>query len=160
MADDVSITPGAGAVVATDELAGARHVQLIKQVFGGDGVGTMVSDADPLPTISRLNLPTAARLSSAAINASSSGDNTLLVGTGGQTIRLFKMWLVAAAAVALKFKDGAGADFHPAITLLANGSWLLDLDGEPWFVTATGNGLVLNLSAAVQVSGRFYYTKG
>jgi hypothetical protein len=159
MADDINVTPAAGGVpCATDELAGGRHAQLIKLLFGGDGAGTMASETDPYPTIARPYLPTVARCNSSAINVAGSGDNQLLAGTGGQTIRVWKFWLVAAAAVSLKFRDGT-TDLHPAIALVAGGSWLLDLDGEPWFVTAAGNALNLNLSAAVQVSGRWYYTK-
>ena len=159
MADDVNITPGSGVTIATDDIGGGRQAQLIKPVFGLDGIGTMVSDADPLPTITRFARPAAALLSSAAINEATSGDRTVLAGTALQTVRLFRMWLHVAAACSLKWKDGAGIDFHPAIPFTAGGTWVLDFDGEPWFVTTAGNGLLLNLSAAVQVSGRFYYTK-
>ena len=48
MADDIPITPGAGAAVATDEIAG-RHYQIIKPAFGADGEATFVSPDDPLP---------------------------------------------------------------------------------------------------------------
>lgn len=54
MADNVTFqsstlaTPPDATVVATDEV-GARHFQLVKQVFGGDGTATLVSAADPLP---------------------------------------------------------------------------------------------------------------
>lgn len=48
MADDIPITPGAGAAVATDEIAG-RHFQIAKIASGVDGVATMVSPNDPLP---------------------------------------------------------------------------------------------------------------
>ena len=54
MADNVTFqttalaTPPDATVVATDEV-GARHFQLVKQVFGADGTATLVSAADPLP---------------------------------------------------------------------------------------------------------------
>jgi hypothetical protein len=158
--DDIEITPGTGKIIATEEMPGARHAQIFKPVHGDNGTNLKTSDANPFPTTNRLYLPGAARLASAAITIASAGDNVLLVGTAAQTIRLFRMWIQAAAAVSVKFKDGAGADFHPAVSLAAGGSWFLDFDGEPWFVTAAGNGLILNLSAAVSVGGRFYYTKG
>lgn len=162
MADDVT-PPGMSAPIVTDELAGGRQLQIMKMAFGPDGQMTVVdpaADASRLPTLNRLDAPTAPRLTAAAINAAASGDNTLVAGTAAQTIRAFKLWLVAAAAVSIKFKDGAGTDLHPAIALSAGGSMLLDFDGEPWFVTSAGNGLVLNLSTAAQVSGRIHYTKG
>lgn len=106
-----------------------------------------------------LSLPTTAQTSHAAINISSSGDNTVIAGTGGQTIRVYKLFLVASAAVSLKYKDGAGADLTPALSMAANGGMVLDFDSEPWFVTSPGNDFIANLSAAVQVSGRIYYSK-
>lgn len=48
MADDIAITPGSGATVATDEVS-ARHYQLIKPAFGADGAATMVSATAGLP---------------------------------------------------------------------------------------------------------------
>lgn len=48
MADNIPITPGSGATVATDEV-GSRHFQLIKPAFGVDGEATLVSADNPLP---------------------------------------------------------------------------------------------------------------
>lgn len=159
MADDIAVSPVAGGTpVATDELAGGRHAQLIKLLYGGDGLGTMVEDAAPLPVLSRFAIPTAPRLSSAPINVSASGDTQLLAGTALQTIRLWKLFLVVAAPVSLKFRSAAN-DLHPALPFVAGGAWILDFDGEPWFTTTVAEAFAINLSAAVQVSGRWYYTK-
>jgi hypothetical protein len=48
MSDNISITPGAGAVVATDNV-GARHFQIAKLAHGADGTATLVSAASGLP---------------------------------------------------------------------------------------------------------------
>lgn len=48
MADNVGYTPGAGATVAADEIAGVLH-QRVKIEFGEDGSATDVSPANPLP---------------------------------------------------------------------------------------------------------------
>ena len=48
MSDNVGYTPGAGAEIAADNVAGVL-VQRVKPVFGADGVATDVSAADPLP---------------------------------------------------------------------------------------------------------------
>ena len=45
-----------------------------------------------------------------------------------------------------------------AMTATAGGSFVLDLSSEPWFVTGAAEAFVLNLSSAVQVSGRVYST--
>jgi len=48
MADNVGYTPGAGAVVAADEIAGVLH-QRVKLGVGADGVAVDVSTANPMP---------------------------------------------------------------------------------------------------------------
>lgn len=48
MADDIQITPGSGAPVATDEIAG-RHFQRIKITHGPDGTATDTSSTNPFP---------------------------------------------------------------------------------------------------------------
>jgi len=48
MADNVPVTPGAGATIATDDI-GAVHHPYVKVEFGADGTATKVDDAAPLP---------------------------------------------------------------------------------------------------------------
>jgi hypothetical protein len=48
MADNVGYTPGTGALVAADEIAGVLH-QRIKIGVGVDGVAVDVSSANPMP---------------------------------------------------------------------------------------------------------------
>jgi len=48
MADNVDITPGTGATVAADEIAGVKY-QRVKNTYGADGAATDVSRATPFP---------------------------------------------------------------------------------------------------------------
>jgi hypothetical protein len=48
MADNLGYTPGQGAEIATDEVAG-RHYQLVKLAHGPDGTASDVSSQSPLP---------------------------------------------------------------------------------------------------------------
>jgi hypothetical protein len=48
MADNVGYTPGTGATVAADEIAGVLH-QRVKLGVGGDGVAVDVSEENPMP---------------------------------------------------------------------------------------------------------------
>ena len=48
MADNVDITPGSGAVIASDEVAGAQY-QRVKVTWGADGTATDASTSNPLP---------------------------------------------------------------------------------------------------------------
>lgn len=103
--------------------------------------------------------PTTAGLSRAAISISSSGDNTIIAGVGGQTIRIFRIFFVVSGAVSVTIKDGAGTSLTGAMAFLANGGLVLDFTNEPWFVTSTANAFIINLGTAVQTSGAVYYTQ-
>lgn len=48
MSDNVAITPGSGATIATDNV-GARHFQLVKLAFGADGAAALVALDNGLP---------------------------------------------------------------------------------------------------------------
>lgn len=50
MSDNIGYTPGTGATIAADEIAGVLH-QRIKIGVGADGVAVDVSDSNPLPVI-------------------------------------------------------------------------------------------------------------
>lgn len=56
MADNISITPGSGNSVATDDIGGI-HYQRVKITSGADGTATDVSAAAPLPTVQTGALP-------------------------------------------------------------------------------------------------------
>lgn len=103
--------------------------------------------------------PTTTPLTNAAVSFSSSGDNTVVSGTGGQTIRVHRIMFVVAGTVNVTLKDGASTSLSGAIPMTAYGGLILDLSDTPWFVTAAGNAFIINLSAAVQVSGFIQYTK-
>jgi hypothetical protein len=99
-------------------------------------------------------------LTNASVSISSSGDNTVVSGTSSQTVRVYKLVLIAAGGVAVTIKDGASTSLTGAMPLAANGAMAIDFnEGEPAFVTSSGNGFVVNLSAAVAVTGFVQYTK-
>ena len=104
--------------------------------------------------------PTTSGLTAASVSVAASGDNTLVAGVSAQTVRVFRLFLVVASAVNIQFKNAtAGTALTGVMTMTAGGSFVLDFSGEPWFVTAVAGAFVLNLSAAVQVSGAVYYTQ-
>lgn len=98
-------------------------------------------------------------LTNAAISISSSGDNTGVAGTAAQTVRVFRIVLVAASAVSVKFRDNT-TDLTGAMPLTANGTMVLESEtSEPLFVTTASNAFNINLSSAVSVTGFIQYTK-
>lgn len=105
-----------------------------------------------------LNVPAIPTTSSASVDFSASGDNTIVSGVALQTIRVYKIFLVVGGVTNLTFKDGA-TGLTGAIPMLANGAFVLDFDTEPWFVTTAGNSFIINSSSGVQISGRCYYTQ-
>lgn len=97
------------------------------------------------------------KFSEAVIDCASSGDNTIIAAVAGQTIRVYRMFAIAASTVTVTVKDGASTALTGAMTL---GSCVLDEDDSPWFTLTRGNALILGLGDAVQVSGRVYYIQG
>lgn len=59
MADNVQLNAptSSGATIATDDIGGVQH-QMVKVEFGGDGVATPVSAADPLPVTGEVSVTT------------------------------------------------------------------------------------------------------
>jgi hypothetical protein len=97
-------------------------------------------------------------LTSASVSISSSGNNTVISEVASTTIRVFRIFLVAAAAVNITIYNGATA-LTGALPMTANGSIVLDFDTVPWFVTTGTNNFIINLSSAVAVTGTVYYTQ-
>lgn len=91
------------------------------------------------------------------IACGSSGDNTLVAGVSGKIIRVRRIILSAESGVTMKLKDGAADEMCHLYTMRSTvveenpGDWL--------FVLQPGNGLVLNLSSAVNVGGAVWYTQ-
>lgn len=101
------------------------------------------------------------QIKSAAIAASSSGDNTVVAAVTGKKIRVLGYVLVANAAVNTKWKSGASTDKTGLLYNAANGGVSASVVADPgevfWFETTSGEALVLNLSAAVAVGGHVVY---
>jgi hypothetical protein len=96
----------------------------------------------------------------ATIDTASSGDNTIVAADASNKIKVVAWVAVASAAVSIRWKSGAGTNLSGAMALAANGG--VSEAGEPsahLFETAANQGLVLNLSAAQQVSGMVSYFK-
>lgn len=109
------------------------------------------------PNIVRFGTPFTPFTTTAPITFSGSGDNSLVAGVAGQIVRLYRIFFVVSGATNLTIKDGASTSLSGAMAFGANGSLILDFQAEPWYMTASGNALVLNSSNAVQVSGTIWY---
>lgn len=97
-----------------------------------------------------------ATVQQAVISTNTTGDNALVAGVVSKTIRMYRVFFVVDAATTLTWKDGATAK-SGAMSMAANGAFVLDYDGEPWYVTTAGNALVLSQTGTAQISGTVYY---
>lgn len=105
--------------------------------------------------------PRTSRFTHTAISCAASGENTLLAGTAGQTIRVMRMVLVPDADVVATIKNAAGGTaLTGAMTLAAKVPFSVPNVGDPEFITADGGALILNLGSAIQVSGWMKTTEG
>lgn len=154
MSDNVAITPGSGATIASDDVSGVQY-QRVKLDVGGDGASVPVTSAAPLP----VETTTTKTVKWAAISAASSGNNTLVAAVAGKKITVLGYVIVADGAVAAKFTDGAGGtDLTGAMSLAANGGVSARSEmNAPMLQGGTNTALVLNLSAAVGVRGHMTY---
>lgn len=98
----------------------------------------------------------------ATISTSASGDTTLVAAQPGRKIRVVSYTVIAAGDVSVKFKSGS-TDITGAMPLTTNGgaapsgSGLAPSGFAGLFETASGEALVINLSAAVAVGGHLTY---
>lgn len=94
----------------------------------------------------------------AAIDAASSGDNTIVAAVTSKKIRVLSVFLVAAAAVTVRFESGAsGTALTGQMQLAANGGFVLPFSPVGHFESASGVLLNLELSGAISVDGSICY---
>lgn len=94
----------------------------------------------------------------AAVNASSSGNNTLVAAVTGRRIVLIQAFLMAAGDVTATIQSGAGGTaLIGPYSLPGKGGFVLSFNPNGWQETAEGALLNLNLGGAVQVGGVIGY---
>lgn len=127
------------------------------QFYGAfwDGTTWTGAPANPLPIDPSI-------YQTGATQISTSGDNTVISGTSGQVIAIYRMILIANGSVNVTIKDGASNTLLGPFSMTTGVPIVFDwaITGEPWFLTSAGNAFVINLSAAVAISIRGSYVKG
>lgn len=94
----------------------------------------------------------------AVINAAASGDNTIVAAqAAGQRIRVLSYALMAGGTVNATWKSGVGTSISGALPLVVNTGVSSGYDPMGHLETAAATALILNLSAAIQVSGHVHY---
>ena len=96
----------------------------------------------------------------AAINFSTSGDNTVISAPASGGITVTGITFTVAGATNITFKNGTTAQSGAIQFTAAGGALtLMEWDRGYYFADA-GNNFVMNSSNAVQVSGTIWYTQG
>lgn len=161
MANYITIIDGLGAAVKVDceELGGSIFIQGVKLYKGPVGSPVVIDLTTPLPVMPGLEI--VSDLSEATFSTSASGDTVVVAGSGAKVIYVwaYEIQNQNAAVVTVKWRSNT-TDLPPAISLLQYGGWNHDPMGRPWFKTAAGEALNINLSAALgPVVGKVWYTQ-
>jgi hypothetical protein len=110
-------------------------------------------------------IPTTSQLSSVVINTSTSGNQQIIAGSSGKTIRIFEVDLQVSnlgsnTSTAITFQDGASTAITGPYFAQNGWSWGRANNGDPAFICSTtgaGSGFVINTSNAAQLSGYVKY---
>lgn len=93
----------------------------------------------------------------APIAVASSGDNTVVAAVAGKKILVLAYNYMANGNVNAKWKSGASTDLTGLAYMQANTGKVAPFGATGWCITAAGQALVLNLSAATAVGGEVVY---
>lgn len=93
------------------------------------------------------------------VNLTLGGDNTVIAGVGGQTIRVHRLYLSSLLANDIIIKDGAGTALTGTIHLNPGEVFMLDFSGRPWFKTSVGNAFIIYSAVVTTVGGRVEYAQ-
>jgi len=157
----VSIQDG-GNVISIDDAGGSITVDGSVTVSATDlDVRNLAATQDTitakLATDAIQNGTTALTPKFAKIDVASSGDNTIVSAVTGKKIRVLQYSLVCGAATTVQWKSSGGTTLSGDMQFAANGGISCPFSPVGLFETASGEGLVLNLSAANAVSGHLCY---
>ena len=98
-------------------------------------------------------------ISYAAIDAATSGDNTLVAAVTSRRIRVHGYVLVSAGTVTVRFESAAsGTALTGQMTMAVNSVITAPFNPAGWFETVAGELLNLELSGAVSVDGHLIYS--
>lgn len=154
----VTATIAAAQTIAVTN-AGTFAVQASGTVTANQGTAGAVTA--PWPT--RPGSPMTASWLQLPINVSGLGANIIVPAVGGQTVRVMRIFFVNSDptnATNVTVQDTSPTSFTGPVRLITAGSFNgQDSNGEPLFVSGTGQGIQINSTAAVQLSGTVWYTQ-
>lgn len=151
MADNVNITPGAGATIAADDVIGVLY-QNVKLDMGGDGASVPWLGATKTAESGRTMLH-----AKVALAASQTGA-TVLDPTTGKKFVLKKVVISCATAGTVYFFDSTDDSAHaigPALTLAIGGGWTETWDADDLYRSAAADN-ILKYTSGAGLTGSIY----
>ena len=91
-------------------------------------------------------------LTAVVIDSAAGGDIILKAATPGLVTKLYRILFVVGGSTSIMYKDGV-TEISGPFPFTAGGGMVLDFLQDPWYQTSLNSALILNSSAAVQVSG-------
>lgn len=96
----------------------------------------------------------------AAVDATTSGDNTLVAAVTGDKIRVLACVLISAGTATIRFEDGAGGTALTGQMTVSSGSgFTLPWNPLGWFETTAGTLLNLEISDTISIDGCLVYVE-
>lgn len=137
---------------------GDVDVTSLPALASGTNLIGRTSSSDETSTV--YNGTTALTPKFAAIDAATSGNNTLVAAVSSKKIRVLALFLVSAGTVNARFESGAdGTALSGQMNLVANSGFVLPYNPVGWFETASNTLLNLELSAAISCDGSLTYVE-
>jgi len=177
MADNFETNAGSGGKTFKSDQISSIDIPASKITLGADGTDDgYISSANPMPVTTRAattdnigsalmtnvihNGVTALTPKFAAIDASNSGNNTLVAAVADKKIRILALILVSAGAVNVRLEDGAGGSaITGQMNLTTNSGFTLPFSPVGWGETSSNTLLNLELSDAISVDGCLVYVE-
>lgn len=174
LATDVALPAGTNAIgkLAANSGVDIGDVDILSIAAGDNNIGNVDIVTQPArtnttdkitafhATNSLMDGTTALTPKFAVIDAATSGDNTLVASVSSKKLRVLSLFMVASAAVTVRFESGAsGTALTGQMQLAANGGFVLPYNPLGWFETAATTLLNLELSGAISVDGSLVYVE-
>lgn len=159
--DDTTSYTVSTAGIGMSRITSARALHTNLRNNSGTEIGTTTTPIQVVvkdDTSSVFNGSTSLTPKFAAINASASGNNTIVGAVASKKIRVLALSITGLTAVNAKFQSGAsGTDLTGLYHLGATGGMVLPYNPVGWFETASSALLNLNLDSAVNCGGSITY---
>ena len=138
MVDNVAVTPGAGASIATDDVAGV-HYQIIKQAYGALDSATLVSTTNGLPVQGIGNFAVTGPLTDTQLRATAVPVSGTVTANLGTIAGVATETTLAALNTKVTAVNTGAVTISAALPAGANSIGRVEVDNEP---SATARGRV------------------